>query len=189
MINYNSALHFQHIFWKEQLKESHVVVDATCGNGHDTAYLLEHSSDDVILYAIDIQEKPISMTKETVSALSCKGKQVYYCNGSHDIVIRDLQEKTIDLVVFNLGYLPGASHTLMTHEKTTIGALNEAMKKLSPKGLITIVAYPGTEAGQIEMEAVSQFLQSMNQQEWDISCWSPLNQKKNPPALFIIKGR
>ena len=40
----NRAVAYQHLLWKEQLKTAKVVVDATCGNGNDSLYLLKNKA-------------------------------------------------------------------------------------------------------------------------------------------------
>ncbi|MBS4912747.1 MAG: hypothetical protein KHZ77_01110 [Veillonella sp.] len=77
----------------------------------------------------------------------------------------------------------------MTRSDTTIKALEQGLNILSDHGLITVVAYPGTAEGQAEMEAVTAYLRSIPQKQFDVSTWQPLNQANHPPILFFIKGR
>lgn len=56
MININNAVQFQHLIWDRIMKSASVVVDATCGNGHDLLYLAERAQSECHLYGIDIQE-------------------------------------------------------------------------------------------------------------------------------------
>ena len=44
MININNAVQFQHLLWDRIMKQAKIVVDATCGNGHDLLYLVERAS-------------------------------------------------------------------------------------------------------------------------------------------------
>ena len=43
MININNAVQFQHLIWDRSMKKAKVVVDATCGNGHDLLYLAKRA--------------------------------------------------------------------------------------------------------------------------------------------------
>ena len=77
----------------------------------------------------------------------------------------------------------------MTHEDTTIQAIAIGLQNLSVDGLCTIVAYPGTERGFRESKAVEAYLSSIDQTVYHSSTWHPINQKHNPPILYIIRRR
>ena len=46
------------------MKKAKVVVDATCGNGHDLLYLAKRAQKGCHLFGIDIQMKAINSSKE-----------------------------------------------------------------------------------------------------------------------------
>lgn len=192
MINLNHAVKFQHLFWQDQLKEAHVIVDATAGNGHDLLYMATHCAPGASLWGFDIQNDALQNSKDLLNKECHRADiTISLVQGSHD----DLLEQTpwpqqgIDLLIFNLGYLPGGNHDCMTRSDTTVKALETGLSKLSAHGLITVVAYPGTAEGQAEMEAVEAYLQTIPQKQYDVSTWQPLNQANHPPILFLIKGR
>lgn len=189
MINYNNSLHFQRTLWLDILKRAKIIIDGTCGNGHDLLYLYKKSLKKSHIYTFDIQENALQYSKERLLELSDSIDRVkFICDdhknmGNHDIPV------PYDLVVFNLGYLPKGDHAITTKAESTILAISTAMSNLAKNGLITIVAYPGTPYGEIEKDKVNQFLQTIPQKEFDIAHWKPINQKNNPPELFIISRR
>lgn len=190
MIPLHHSVEFQHHLWLDALSTARTIVDMTCGNGHDTTYLLSHCHVDARLYAIDIQEIALARAKEKVmKELPQALNQVDFLRGSHDRVLETLPVVTIDLLVANLGYLPNADHQIMTQSTSTIRALSKGLAKLSVNGLCTIVAYPGTETGRKEAEALEEYITSMNQKEFHCSTWRPLNQANQPPILYIIRRR
>lgn len=189
MINLNHAVSYQHIFWEESLEHAQVIVDATCGNGHDVEFLYKNKRKTAILYAIDIQELALERAKNRLRDKGVTHEAIRFLCGSHEKILKALDVKAIDLMVFNLGYLPQGDHALHTHESTTIEAVKEGLIKLSPNGIITIVAYPGSTVGLREQEKVEEFLSTLPQQDYDISKWAPINQKNRPPILYVIKGR
>ena len=142
MININNAVQFQHLVWDRVLEEAKIIVDATCGNGHDFLYLAQAAKEGAHLYAIDIQDQAIVNTKTIIGQAKVKDSvSITYIQGSHDQALDDqIQEDYIDLVVFNLGYLPGSDHALMTKPDLTIGALKAVLPKLSKQGVVTLVA-------------------------------------------------
>lgn len=191
MININNAVQFQHLVWDRILEEAQTIVDATCGNGHDFLYLAQAAKEGAHLYAIDIQDQAIVNTKTIIGQAKVKDSvSITYIQGSHDQALDDqIQEDYIDLVVFNLGYLPGSDHALMTKPDLTIGALNAVLPKLSKQGVVTLVAYPGTNQGLAEKEALETFLVGLNQKEYNCCHWTPLNQINQPPLIYMIQKR
>lgn len=192
MINLNHAVKFQHMFWQDQLPKANTIIDATLGNGQDFLFLAQHAAPSAKLWGLDIQ--PVALEKSEAllaKQLNRKDVDMQFLLGSHDTLLKtiELPSTGIDLLIFNLGYLPGGNHELMTHSDTTIKAIEAGLEKLNKDGLITIVAYPGTAEGQTECERVKEFLTSLPQRQYDVSTWAPVNQINNPPVLFIIKGR
>lgn len=190
MIPLHHSVEFQHHLWLDALESARTIVDITCGNGHDTMYLLSHCHKNSHVYAIDIQEVAITRTKEKiVKELPQAMKQVDFILGSHDSALETLPVSTIDLMIGNLGYLPNTDHQIMTQSTSTIKAISKGLAKLSVNGLCTIVAYPGTETGHKEAEDLEYYIASMNQKEYHCSTWRPLNQANQPPILYIIRRR
>lgn len=179
------ALDVQHLWWDPVLQYAKVIVDATCGNGHDTLYLARHSLPQAKVYGLDIQEEALANTRERTATYEDK---ITLRHISHDIGIQEMQEP-IDLLVFNLGYLPGSDHTCMTVGSTTIQALTKGLERLAPQGYISIVAYPGTEQGKTEMQDILQWMKVLPQQQYITFRWEPLNQINNPPVLLGIMKR
>ena len=52
-----TALHFSHQLLKEVVELGDFVIDATMGNGHDTAFLAELVGPSGEVFAFDIQKK------------------------------------------------------------------------------------------------------------------------------------
>ena len=190
MIPLHHSVEFQHHLWDDILSSAKYIVDITCGNGHDTEYLLSRSHEESQLYTIDIQEIAIHRTRERLEE-TCPTQlhRVHFLTGSHDVQLAGLPIPHIDLMVANLGYLPNANHQTMTSADTTIQALTIGLEKLSLLGLCTVVAYPGTDEGREEQYAVQQFLESLDQRYYHCSTWHPINQANHPPILYIIRRR
>lgn len=179
------ALDVQHLWWDPVLQYAKVIVDATCGNGHDTLYLAEHSLGAAHIYGFDLQPQAIINTNNRVANFSDK---VTLQQISHDSGIQNIDDE-IDLIVFNLGYLPGSNHGCMTSESTTLHALSIGLEKLSSQGFISVVAYPGTDEGQREYESVLTWMQSLDQKKYTAFQWQPLNQVNKPPIYLGILKR
>lgn len=92
-------------------------------------------------------------------------------------------------MIFNLGYLPGSDHHIITKPYQTIDAIKEGLKNLSKSGIITIISYPGTTEGLEEMQILKSFLSDLEQKLYNVCHWQPMNQINNPPELFILQKR
>lgn len=191
MININNAVQFQHLIWDRSMENAKVVVDATCGNGHDLLYLAKRAQKGCHLYGIDIQMKAIKSSKDLLQSNDIAPEvSLTFIHDSHDLALaHQLKDKVIDLMIFNLGYLPGSNHEIITKPHHTIDAIKEGLNKLSKSGVITIVAYPGTPEGMEEMKSLTSYLSDLEQKLYNVCHWQPLNQVNNPPELFILQKR
>lgn len=89
--------------------------------------------------------------------------------------------------IFNLGYLPSADKSVITRPQTTIEALEKLCGLLVKGGRIAIMIYYGHEGGDIERDAVLDFVSQLNQQEYTAAIYRTLNQVNNPPFLVMIE--
>lgn len=185
---FKNVVSMSHMLLQPYVPEAQVLVDMTCGNGHDTAFLASLMKDDAVLYAFDIQACAVARTKERLDSLGLSHKTVVYRQGSHDDLVGRIDEP-VDIAVFNLGYLPSGDHEIHTKSETTIKAIKICLHKIAINGIIMIAAYPGTAAGAQEEKALRRFLQSVPQREFDVSLWRPINQIHYPPVLYIVQKR
>lgn len=188
MYPFRNAVTVSHMMMEPYARQSHVLVDMTCGNGHDTAFLARLMPDDAVLYAFDIQPCAIDHTQQRLQQEGLDGKHVVCTCGSHDELLARIQEN-VDLMVFNLGYLPSGDHKIHTNCEITLKAMKIGLNKIAINGIIMIAAYPGTEAGAREEQALRSFLQTIPQQDFHISSWQPVNEVHCPPVLYIVQKR
>jgi len=135
------------------LREGDTAIDATAGNGHDTAFLAKLVGETGKVIAFDVQEQAIASTRERLAAHDLLDR-VTLIHGSHASIADHAQPGSVAAVMFNLGYLPGADHAVITQTAETLHALDEALRTLKPDGILTIVCYPGHEGGDRESAAV-----------------------------------
>lgn len=64
MYPFRNAVTVSHMMMEPYVRQAHVLVDMTCGNGHDTAFLARLMPDDAVLYAFDIQPCAIDHTQQ-----------------------------------------------------------------------------------------------------------------------------
>lgn len=162
-----------HAYWKKILKPHDRVIDATCGNGHDTLFL---SSLNVDIVAYDIQ-------KEAIEATQAKVPQATFRHCSHDTFV----EKQAALIVYNLGYLPGGNKQLTTQCETTLQSVQHALE-IATKA-ISITCYPGHPEGAKEEALLIEYARSLDPKKWHVCYHQWLNRPKAPSLLWISSAQ
>ncbi len=180
-----NSLEISHIMIKSVVKPGDTVIDATAGNGHDTAFLAELVGDSGKVYAFDIQREAVERTRKRLGERNL-GHRVTLINDGHqnmDLYVKD----RVRAVMFNLGYLPGGDHSIATRAETTIAALEKAMGLLEVNGLITIVVYYGGDSGFEEKEEVLKFVETIDFRRFTVMKTCFVNQPNCPPILVAIE--
>lgn len=190
-VAFQSHLDLAQRFWQDIVIPGDCVIDATCGNGHDTVVLshLALTPTNGHVHAIDIQATALESTKILLqSQLSPSVRpRVTFELGCHAHLLAQTTVRP-KLVVFNLGYLPGSDKTLTTTANTTWQGIQAAQSILMPGGAISITCYPGHPEGAVEEEFLLQEVAKLSPQQWSCSWHRWLNRAKAPSLLFLQKA-
>ena len=135
-------------------------IDATVGNGQDSCFLARHLGSEGHLLGFDIQETALAETRQRLNEQAPRAR-VDLQFSCHSKMAEHAAAHSIDLIVFNLGYLPGADHQLTTTIETTLKALDASLELLKPKGLLSIVVYPGHPEGEREASGIKDWLSGL----------------------------
>ena len=184
---FRNAVEFAHDIIKRKIQKGDVVVDATVGNGNDTALLAHLVGNAGMVYGFDIQKKAIEKTKDRLIALDLSEK-VTLINDSHEMLDKYIKEE-IDLVIFNLGYLPSGDHEITTESKSTLISIHKSTERLKKFGLIIVVIYSGHAKGMQEKLEIEKFTTKLNQKEFNVVKINFSNQMNNPPSIVIIEKK
>nr|XP_027064332.1 uncharacterized protein LOC113690564 [Coffea arabica] len=189
------ATQVAHSLWKRVVQKGDVVIDATCGNGHDTLALVNLVADNTIhggrVYAMDIQKVSLETTSllldQSLTPDLRKHVELFLmCHSKMEEVVPS--DVAVRLVVFNLGYLPGGQKALITRSETTLLALEAAKRVLAPGGLISIVVYVGHPGGREEFEMVQAFASELPVQNWVCTKLQMLN-RPSAPMIILLYSR
>lgn len=189
-----------------QGKERSLFIDATAGAGKDTLFLCEllgEAGGEVL--AMDIQELALAKTKRRLEAAGYVALtaadttyQVELCDVTgkkhvrlalrgHEHMDEYFPQGTVDLILFNLGYLPGGDHSLATKADTTIPALTMALSLLRPGGLLSLMIYSGGDSGFEERDRVLAWLKDLDAQRYVVLVEAFYNRPNNPPLPVFVK--
>ena len=173
-------LEMAHDFLAQVISQEDIVVDATMGNGHDTLFLAKLAKQ---VYAFDIQEQALEKTSQRLQEADLTNVELIL--QGHETVDQFVRE--VKAAIFNLGYLPSADKSIITQPQTTIEALDKLCHMLVKGGRIAIMIYYGHEGGDIERDAVMDFVSHLPQEEYTAAIYRTLNQINNPPFLVMIE--
>lgn len=184
------AVSWAHTLWDKFISPGDQVVDATCGNGHDTSYLAQAvlTGEQGRVWAIDLQQRAIDTTAQLLkeSLTEAQLQRVDLVQGSHAPLPDAIEPESIQLIVYNLGYLPGADKTLTTFKESTLHSLQQALTLVKPGGAISVTCYPGHPEGKIEQEAVLEWASTLNPHTWCVLHHTWYN-RNNAPSLLLIQ--
>lgn len=171
----------------KKLQEADIAVDATMGNGNDTVFLARLVGKSGKVYSFDVQSTAIENTKKRIVDNKINTK-IELIHDGHENIDKYIKEK-IKLVMFNLGYLPSAEHSITTKAETTIVAVKKSLDMLEKNGVVLLVIYHGHENGKLEKVAIEEFASNLNQKKYNVMKLGFINQVNNPPILIAIEKR
>ena len=183
----NRSVNIARVFISQKVKEGDTVVDATAGNGNDTLFLAQSVGASGKVYSFDVQSQAIDNTKKLLDENGLSGNVTLIQDG-HENLDSYIKEG-IKVVVFNLGYLPGSDKSVSTNPKNTITAIGKALPLLVNGGAIFLAIYYGEPTGPEEKDRVLEFTSNLDQQQYNVSYLSLINQANNPPSLLSIEKR
>ncbi|MDX1680688.1 MAG: class I SAM-dependent methyltransferase [Akkermansiaceae bacterium] len=177
-----------HLLLSDVIRKGDSVIDATCGNGHDTMFLAALVGEEGKVIAYDIQEAAIRETQALAKHAGFDSRITCHLK-SHARMAEDLEPESVRAVAFNLGYLPGEDHALTTEADETLKALEAATGIIEAEGGLSVICYPGHEAGAIEAEAVEKWFSALPEKGWRVAKYAMLGTQKPAPFLLLgVKG-
>jgi SAM-dependent methyltransferase len=179
-----SHLQLAHLLWEQILVPGDNVIDATCGNGHDTYFLAKLLQGRGSLLGYDIQARAIEKTEERLKNLNEEERAIVSLHlASHE----ELPPILVKLIVYNLGYLPGADHQITTRLETTLASLERASALLVPGGALSVTCYPGHSEGKKESDALIDFFTSLPHARWSVSLHRWIQRGARAPFLIFAQ--
>ncbi len=169
-----------HRILQEYIQKSDVVVDCTAGHGNDTLFLTECVGETGTVHAFEIQESAL----QELRAKFQNEPRVQIHPVSYEYISDYIT--TASVMMYNLGYLPGGDKRITTRTAETIRSLETACHLILPKGVISIVAYPGHPEGAKEAEAVSAFLAALPASQFEVLTLVQSNRSARTPIQHFV---
>ena len=178
-----TAVKFVQDFLTSRLAEPKLLVDATCGNGGDTAFLCRLAGKEGRVLGFDIQPEAIASTERNLAA---KGLSAELHCDSHANLLQYVTPGTADAVMFNFGWLPGADHGVFSTAQSSIPALKAALEAVRPGGVVTAILYSGQVIGTDEKQTVLEFLRALPLKSFTVLVCDFANWAETAPLPCII---
>lgn len=157
-----------------------VAVDATCGKGNDTLWLAKNFAK---VYGFDIQEGAIEATETLVQKEGYSN--VTLIHDSHENMKKYVKESP-QIIIFNLGYLPGGDKDISTRPAVTLAAIKEALDILAVDGLLCITMYQGHSQGYLERLKILEWARNLDKSVYHCVHTDMINQPVTPPEIMWI---
>ena len=177
-------LELQKHFILTHLKAGDIAVDFTMGNGHDTEFLSKTVGEQGHVFAFDVQEQALGKTSQRLSDLGIENTELIL--DGHENLDHYVREP-IRAAIFNLGYLPSADKSVITKPHTTLEAIEKILDRLEVGGRLAIMIYYGLDGGDMEKDAVLEYVIGLDQRVFTAMLYQPLNQINTPPFLVMLE--
>ena len=183
-----TAVKFVQDFLAARLVHPRLCVDATCGNGGDTAFLCRLTAPEGRVLGFDIQPEAIASTRARLEQAGVPaGQYALHCD-SHAHLLQYVQPGTADAVMFNFGWLPGADHAVFSTVDSSIPALEAALQAVRPGGVVSAILYSGAVIGTDEKQAVLAWLRALPLKDFTVLVCDFANWAETAPLpCFILK--
>ena len=185
MSDLRNAVALSHQFLRQRVHSGDRVVDATCGNGHDTLFLAGLVGAAGKVLAFDVQEQALKSARLLLEQNCCLDR-VHLVHAGHEQLAAHVTDP-IQAVIFNLGYQPGSDKSCITRAETTLVALGQAVSLLLPGGLLVIVVYPGHEGGADEAAAVEGWTDALSPKIFSAWCSRQVNRSSAAPHVIVVE--
>lgn len=180
MFNYlGNITDLSHHIIEGYAREKKVAIDATLGNGGDCDFLCENFER---VYAFEIQETAVEQYKLK------EKKNVTIIHDSHS-KMRDYIKEEVDIIIFNLGFLPGGDKNITTKVDSTMDAIKQSLNLLKNGAMLLIAVYVGHEEGAKESEELLAYLSQLPKALYGVMLHKVINRSESSPYLLVIEKK
>jgi ubiquinone/menaquinone biosynthesis C-methylase UbiE len=187
-MNIERIIAIAHLLIGQKVKAGMTVVDATAGNGHDVTFLAEAVGPSGHVVGFDLHASAIEESKRRTASMGFTDRVTLH-QACHSNMCAHISEASADVILFNLGYLPGADRDTATQSSSTLEALRDSLRLLRPGGLLSIVVYPGHPEGQTEATAIDAWIDSLGEEDASSASYRLHHRPHAPYVVLLQKSR
>ena len=178
-----TAVRFVQDYLAARMPGARLCIDATCGNGGDTAFLCRLADPEGKVLGFDIQPEAIASTRARLQKL---GLSAGLYHDSHVNLLHYVSPGTVDIVMFNFGWLPGADHNVYSTADSSIPALEAALTALRPGGVLSAILYSGRVIGTGEKQSVLGWLRALPLEKYTVLVCDFANWADTAPLPCLV---
>ncbi len=182
-----NSLGLTHAFLASRVKPGSFCIDATAGNGHDTAFLCSLVGPTGRVLALDIQPQAVENTNARLAQSGYQeiGRALL---ASHADLEQYAAPGSVDAICFNFGWLPGGDKSIFTQPASSLPAIDAALRLLRPGGALSLCIYYGGRSGYGERDAILAHLQTVDPKAYTVIVNRFVNRTGDVPIpVFILK--
>lgn len=180
-----SARHLAQEVFQKVLRQGDTAVDATLGRGRDCLALCQLVGETGRVYGFDVQQSALNQTRALLSDAGLENRASLHLLGHEHM--KEVVPPGVNLVAFNLGYLPGGDKQLTTKTDTTLKALNSALSLLMPLGVLVVCVYPGHPEGEKEQAAILEWAEKLSPRSFTALWHQFVNGGPGVPACLVVE--
>ena len=181
-----TAVRFVQDFLAARLGRPRLCIDATCGNGGDTAFLCGLTAPEGRVLGFDIQPEAIASTRKHLEQLGVPASRYELHCQSHADLLQVVQPGTADAVMFNFGWLPGADHAVFSTAQSSIPALQAALEAVRPGGVVSAILYSGQVIGTDEKQSILGWLRALPLEKYTVLVCDFANWADTAPLPCLV---
>ena len=181
-----TAVRFVQDYLAAHLPHPKLCIDATCGNGGDTAFLCRLAGPEGRVLGFDIQPEAIASTRKHLEQLGVPASRYELHCQSHADLLQVVQPGTADAVMFNFGWLPGADHSVFSTADSSIPALEAALTALRPGGVLSAILYSGRVIGTGEKQSILGWLRALPLEKFTVLVCDFANWADTAPLPCLV---
>ena len=137
------------------------------------------------VWGFDIQHQAVAETGRRLAEAGLSDRATLLPVG-HEELARHVAGP-VQLILFNLGYLPGGDRGIITLPETTASALEQSLILLTAGGIVVVAVYPGHSGGVDERSTVESWASGLDPRA--CHCWrmGQTNVSSAAPYLLLVQ--
>uniref|UniRef100_A0A0G4HY64 Uncharacterized protein n=1 Tax=Chromera velia CCMP2878 TaxID=1169474 RepID=A0A0G4HY64_9ALVE len=141
------------------------------------------------LWCLDIQETATKKTHERLSGFLSPEEmtRVRVRQQSHKSLPPEIQERSVGIITYNLGWLPGSDKRVVTLPESTSSSLQAAAPLVRPGGAIVVTCYRDRREAREETETAIREMSKLDESKWNVVLHDHLNRANGACVISALR--